>query len=217
MYLIVNRSGVIVDTTVWPQYVKLQFGPTLVVGCSESEGFGVSGVNGPYTLIRADTNNSPDAVEIIEVPDSEIPENYEINKFVYDKETQTIKNRYTLEEAQALKQEENKAAFAAFLVENPITWTDGKKYGVTESDQSEITLNINQYNMALQAGVENPTLEWHACKEECQPWELADLVALGISISNFVYPYYHKMQQYKTEIYGSTDIDEVLKLEFVYE
>jgi len=97
-----------------------------------------------------------------------------------------------------------------------LTWVDGKEYGVTEQDQAEISLNLNQYQVAVQAGVENPTLEWHAKKEECQPWTLEQLAALSLAISNAVYPKYHLMQKYKTAIYAAATIDEVDAIELNY-
>ena len=116
-----------------------------------------------------------------------------------------------------LEEEENKIAFASYLASHPLTWVDGKQYGVTQEDQSEIALNINQYQVALAAGVENPTLEWHAKQEECYPWSLEQLSALSLAISNVVYPKYHQMQEYKTAIFAATSIAELNAIELTYE
>jgi hypothetical protein len=59
-------------------------------------------------------------------------------------------------------------------------------------------------------------LEWHAKKEESVPWTIEDLTALSQAISAQVYPIYHLMQQYKTQIYNATSIEEVNAIELVY-
>lgn len=125
-----------------------------------------------------------------------------------------------LEEAQKSKQNENKMMLARFLEEHPLTWIDGKTYGVTMEDQSEIQLNISQYQVqcaAAEAGQDVvPVLEWHAIHEACVPWTLEQLSALVIAISNFVYPWFQKMNQYKAQIYACTDRKEVEAIELDY-
>lgn len=51
------------------------------------------------------------------------------------------------------KQERNKAALASFLASHPLTWSDGKQYGVSLEDQQEMALNLIQYQAAVQAGL----------------------------------------------------------------
>lgn len=121
-----------------------------------------------------------------------------------------------LEEAQKKKQEENKQLFAKFLEDHPLVWVDGKTYGVTMEDQSEIQLNINQYQIQVQAGVENPVLEWHDIHKSCQPWTIENLSALVLDISSYVYPWFRKMQEYKSSIYACKIKSEVLDIKIVY-
>lgn len=121
-----------------------------------------------------------------------------------------------LAEAQSNKQNENKNMLAEYLNNHPITWVDGKQYGITMEDQSEIQLNISQYQIQVQAGIENPVLEWHAIHEACVPWTLENLSALALQISAAVYPWFRKMQAYKEAIYACTDIKEVEALVFDY-
>lgn len=116
---------------------------------------------------------------------------------------------YTLDNAKKAAQENNKALFTQYISSHPLTWGDGKTYGITEQDQSEINLNLSQYQIALQAGVESPVLEWHAQKEENKPWTFEELTALSLAIAKAVYPAYHKMQQYKIAIYNCETIEEV--------
>ena len=114
------------------------------------------------------------------------------------------------------KQNENKAAFAKFLEDHPITWVDGKVYGVTLEDQSEISLNLSQYQMQVAAGVESPVLEWHASKEACTAWTVENLTALALAISAHVYPWFQKMNEYKGQIYACKSKAEVDAIQIVY-
>jgi hypothetical protein len=167
MYVLLNRENIVVDILDNLRYIKLQSSNGIVVACSEEEGTGVIGSDCDihYVLIQADTINSPNAVRVIEV--EEIPSTVTPNLYKFDNETQSFVYRYSLDEAKELKQEKNKLLFAEYLASHPLTWTDGKEYGVTMEDQSEISLNLSQYQIAVQAGIESPTLEWHARHEEC--------------------------------------------------
>ena len=216
-YVLLNRENVVVDILDEVRYIKLQSLKGNVVACKEDEGTGVIGsdCNTHWVLIKADTLNSVDAVRVMEI--EEIPSGVVVNLYKYNAEEQVFEYRYTLDEAKTLKQEENKAVFADYLDTHPLTWVDGKEYGVTEQDQAEISLNINQYQVALSAGVESPTLEWHAKKEECSAWTLEQLAALSLAIAEVVYPKYHLMQKYKTAIYAAEDIDTLNAIDLTYE
>ena len=217
-YVLVNRDNIVVDILYNSiRYIKLQSSNGISVACEEREGTGVIGsdCDTHYTLTRADMTNSPDAVRVLEY--EKIPSEVKPNLYKLDTETNTFVYRYTLEEAQYLKQEQNKLLFAEYLELHPLTWVDGKEYGVTEADQAEISLNINQYQIAVQAGIETPTLEWHARHEECTPWTMENLAALSLAISEVVYPKYHQMQQYKTAIYDCSTIEEVNELVINYD
>lgn len=215
MYILLNRVNKVVDILPEARYTKLLSERGIVIACEETEGTGIIGsdCNTHYTLIRTDTQNSPDAVNVYEL--EEIPSEVVAGYYYYDPSTGEFS--CNLEEAQYAKQEENKVAFASYLNSHPLTWVDGKQYGITQEDQSEIALNINQYQVAVAAGIENPTLEWHAKQEECYPWSLEQLSALSLAISNVVYPKYHQMQEYKTAIFAATSIAELNAIELAYE
>lgn len=215
MYILLNRANKVVDILPEARYTKLLSEQGIVIACEETEGTGIIGsdCNTHYTLIRTDTQNSPDAVNVYEL--ESIPSEVVAGYYYYDPSTGEFS--CNLEEAQYAKQEENKVAFASYLNSHPLTWVDGKQYGITQEDQSEIALNINQYQVAVAAGVENPTLEWHAKQEECYPWSLEQLSALSLAISDVVYPKYHQMQEYKTAIFATTSIAELNAIELVYE
>lgn len=215
MYILVNRENRVVDIMVYAGYTRLHPQSARVIGCEEREATGVIGSdsNTIYTLIKSDTQNSPDAVNVYEL--ESIPSEVVAGYYYYNPSTGEFS--CNLEEAQYAKQEENKVAFASYLNSHPLTWIDGKQYGITQEDQSEIALNINQYQVAVAAGVENPTLEWHAKQEECSPWSLEQLSALSLAIAQVVYPKYHQMQEYKTQIFAATDIASLNAISIDYE
>lgn len=121
-----------------------------------------------------------------------------------------------LKKARDDKQEINKKLFADFLASHPLQWTDGKFYGVTLEDQSEISLNLAQYDMQVKVGIERPVLEWHATKERCVPWTVENLTALAIDISQYIYPVFIKMNDYKNMIYTCQTKEEVDSIELNY-
>lgn len=215
MYILLNRENVVVDILSEARYIKLQSSNGIVVACEEEEGTGVIGSNGDthYTLIKADVLNQSNAVKVLEI--ETIPSDVTPNYSIYNQEDGTFTS--DLDQAKYDKQEENKKLFAEYLATHPLTWVDGKEYGITQEDQSEISLNLNQYQVALAAGVENPTLEWHARHEECVPWSLEQLSALSLAILNVVYPKYHLMQEYKTQIFKADSIDKLKAIELNYE
>lgn len=110
--------------------------------------------------------------------------------------------------AQAARQEENKAALAAWLAAHPLTWTDGKRYGVEEQDQNEMALNLMQYQAAVLAGQDAP-LEWHAQKEACRTFEQEEYLGLSMAISAYVYPYRRYQEKVKEAIYSAKTVEEV--------
>lgn len=114
----------------------------------------------------------------------------------------------TLEQLQEARQEENKAALAAWLSEHPLTWTDGKRYGVEEQDQNEMALNLMQYQAAASAGQVAP-LEWHAQKEACREFTQEEYLGLSMAISAYVYPYRRYQEAIKEAIYHAQTAEEV--------
>lgn len=113
-----------------------------------------------------------------------------------------------LTEAKDAKQEENKAALAQWLVDHPLTWTDGKQYGVEEQDQNEMALNLMQYQAAQLASQVAP-LEWHAQKEACREFTQEEYIGLSMAISNYVYPYRRYQESVKEAIYAAETMEEL--------
>lgn len=118
--------------------------------------------------------------------------------------------------AQLNKQAENKFLFAKWLDTHPMTWIDGKQYGVTMDDQSEIQLNLSQYQVKLATGVKSPTLQWHSIHESCTNWTYENLMALVLAISDYIYPYFELMNSYKEKIFACTDYHQVPEINLYY-
>lgn len=110
--------------------------------------------------------------------------------------------------AKEARQAENKAALAQWLRDHPLTWTDGKQYGVEEQDQNEMALNLMQYQAAQQAGQTAP-LEWHAQKEACREFTQEEYLGLSMAISAYVYPYRRYQESVKEDIYAAETLEEV--------
>lgn len=56
---------------------------------------------------------------------------------------------------------DSKADLATWLSENPLTWTDGKKYAVTSEKQAQLTSALAVQQVAQSAGVERE-LRWNS-------------------------------------------------------
>lgn len=189
----------------------------------------------PYTSLAETYEKYPSDLVFVEAPDyvreqwtydstkegderfikPEAPEGW-----VYDEATgqfmPELMPAQRLAEAQATKQNENNQLFAKFLEDHPLTWVDGKIYGVTLADQQEIALNITSYQVATMAGIQEAILEWHAIHEACTPWTLENLSALSLAIRNYIYPYYTLCQSYKTQIYACTTVEDVEAIQLTY-
>ena len=120
-----------------------------------------------------------------------------------------------LDALRAAKQEVNKAALADWLAAHPLTWTDGNVYGVTEQDQTEMAINLAQYQLAAAAG-QPAALEWHAQKQQCHTFTIDEYTALSLAIAAYVYPYRRYQEQIKAAIYAAESEAEIGAIEIDY-
>ena len=120
-----------------------------------------------------------------------------------------------LDALRAAKQDANKAALADWLAAHPLTWTDGKVYGVTEQDQTEMAINLAQYQLAAAAG-QPAVLEWHAQKQQCHTFTIDEYTALSLAIAAYVYPYRRYQEQVKAAIYAVQGKEELDAIEIDY-
>lgn len=145
--------------------------------------------------------------------------------WIYDDETGTFIEEamipIMLEESKNAKQNENKNLLSNYLNDHPITFTDGKQYGITMEDQSEIALNLQQYEIGVQMKEANPEapdpiLEWHSIHEACTPWTKEALVTLAAAIQAAVYPALQLMNKYKEKIYAAEDKAALAEIKLKY-
>lgn len=161
--------------------------------------------NGVKTSLASSDDEWMDGLEVADVPDTyaEAVRVYQSGKEAY---FNNIRNQ---------KQNENKFALATWLYEHPLLWTDGKMYGTSQEDQSEMALNLIQYQATVQAGLP-ATLEWHAQKESCRPFELEEFTSLSLAIAAYVYPYLRYQESVKEKIYAAETIEEINNVEIDY-
>lgn len=120
-----------------------------------------------------------------------------------------------LDTLRAAKQEQNKKALADWLAVHPLTWTDGEVYGVTEQDQTEMAINLAQFQLASAAG-QPAVLEWHAQKQQCHTFTIDEYTALSLAIAAYVYPYRRYQEQVKAAIYAAESEAEIGAIKIDY-
>ena len=121
-----------------------------------------------------------------------------------------------LNDYKEIKQNENKKMLMQYLEETPLTWTDSKQYGVTYEDQQEMALNLNQYQLAVSSGIDNPKLQWHTVKGICTDWTLENFISLSNAVSNYVYPFINYKDSIKERIYSASTVEEVNEIVIDY-
>ena len=91
----------------------------------------------------------------------------------------------TLEQAKAQRIAQAETDLEAYLEAHPITWTDGHTYGITATQQAQLTskIAVAQAKATLSAPYD---LTWNATDGACTSWELADLLALAFAIDGRV-------------------------------
>ena len=117
----------------------------------------------------------------------------------------------TAEEIEAHKTkriQESKMLLAKWLNDNPILYTDGKYYSVTEEKQALLNGNLASYERATKAGVEYP-LKWNSTGEECTAWNYNDLLTLSLSIAAYVAPKVAIQQNIELYIKACETMDEI--------
>lgn len=119
--------------------------------------------------------------------------------------------------AKEARQRENKNALANFLSANPITWTDGGIYGITQEDQNEMIADKAAYELKQALGETAWKLEWHTVHNACKEFTMEEFLGLLNAIVDFVYPYRRLQEEYKEKIYACTTVDELNAIELKYE
>ena len=123
---------------------------------------------------------------------ADVPEDFEPYKYKLENGSFLLNPDYVPPSAdisaeKLAKIEESKTKLAEWLANNPLLFSDGKYYSVTEEKQSLLNSNIASYERADALGVEYP-LKWNSTGEECCLWAYDDLVTLSLAIAGYVAP-----------------------------
>ena len=110
----------------------------------------------------------------------------------------------------------SKELLAEWLSRNPMLYTDGNYYSVTEEKQSLLNSNLASYERAKTAGIDYP-LKWNSTGAECTEWEYSELLALSLSIAAYVAPKVAMQQAIELEIKATETMEQLDKVVISYE
>ena len=122
----------------------------------------------------------------------------------------------SLEECKEEKIALSKLMLSKWLANNPMLYSDGNYYSVTEEKQSLLNSNLASYERATAAGMPYP-LKWNSTGAECTEWEYADLIALSLSIAAYVAPKVSTQQAVEVQIRACETKEEVDGVVISYE
>ena len=117
----------------------------------------------------------------------------------------------TAEEIEAHKTkriQESKILLAKWLNDNPILYTDGKYYSVTEEKQSLLNGNLASYERAKSMGIVYD-LKWNATEQPCETWSYTDLLTLSLNIAAYVAPKVSKQQLLEVQIRNCETMEDI--------
>ena len=131
----------------------------------------------------------PDGIDVDDMPSdcaySPTKYKYVDNKFVLNPDYSPPAVDISAEKT--MKIAESKTKLSQWLLDNPLLFSDGKYYSVTEEKQALLNSNIASYERAKAMGVEYP-LKWNSTGEECTEWTYENLVTLSLTIAAYVAP-----------------------------
>ena len=113
-----------------------------------------------------------------------------------------------IEEHKTKRIQESKILLAKWLNDNPMLYTDGKYYSVTEEKQALLNGNLASYERAKSVGVEYP-LKWNSTGSSCLEWEYNDLLTLSLTIAAYVAPKVAIQQNIELDIKACETMDEI--------
>lgn len=151
---------------------------------------------------------------------ADVPEDFEPYKYKLENGSFLLNPDYvppdTLSPLKMAKIEESKTKLAEWLANNPLLYSDGKYYSVTEEKQSLLNSNIASYERAKALGIEYP-LKWNSTGEECVEWSYTDLVTLSLTIAAYVAPKVSKQQSIEIAIKSCETAEELDKVVISYD
>lgn len=162
-----------------------------------------------YILNDNDEKDAELEAKIIEFyPNFELVLNDDGSKIVDVVATEPVVTTEEIEAHKTKRIQESKILLANWLNDNPILYSDGKYYSVTEEKQALLNGNLASYERATKAGVEYP-LKWNSTGEECTEWNYNDLLTLSLSIAAYVAPKVAMQQNIELNIKACETMDEI--------
>lgn len=104
-----------------------------------------------------------------------------------------------LPDRKAEKIKQSKVDLAIYLEKNPIQWTDGNYYSITQEKQNQLTSKILSATLAQSLSQEY-NLTWNSTGEVCKSWTLEELSALAFAIDERVTKLVTYQQEKEVEI-----------------
>ena len=152
---------------------------------------------------------------------ADVPEDFEPYKYKLENGSFLLNPDYVPPSAdisaeKLAKIEESKTKLAEWLANNPLLYSDGKYYSVTEEKQSLLNSNIASYERAEALGIEYP-LKWNSTGEECTEWTYESLVTLSLTIAAYVAPKVSKQQSIEIAVKSCETAEELDKVVISYD
>ena len=122
--------------------------------------------------------------------------------------TEPVVTAEKIEAHKAKRIQESKMLLAKWLNDNPILYTDGKYYSVTEEKQALLNGNLASYERAKSMGVIYD-LKWNATEQPCESWSYTDLLTLSLNIAAYVAPKVSKQQLLEVQIRNCETIEDI--------
>ena len=162
-----------------------------------------------YILNDNDENDAEIEAKIIEFyPNFELVLNDDGSKIVGVVATEPVVTAEEIESHKTKRIQESKILLAKWLNDNPILYTDGKYYSVTEEKQALLNGNLASYERAKSVGIEYP-LKWNSTGSSCLEWEYNDLLTLSLTIAAYVAPKVAIQQNIELDIKACETMDEI--------
>ena len=163
-----------------------------------------------------------DSADIEGISVKNIPDGVELLKWCYTVEKGFYENpdyeppSADISAEKLAKIEASKTKLAEWLANNPLLYSDGKYYSVTEEKQSLLNSNIVSYERAKALGIDYP-LKWNSTGEECVEWSYTDLVALSLTIAAYVAPKVSKQQSIEISIKSCENTEDLDRIVISYD
>ena len=141
-------------------------------------------------------------------PNFELVLNDDGSKIVDVVATEPVVTAEEIEAHKTKRIQESKILLAKWLNDNPILYTDGKYYSVTEEKQALLNGNLASYERAKSMGVVYD-LKWNATEQPCETWSYTDLLTLSLNIAAYVAPKVSKQQLLEVQIRNCETIEDI--------